>query len=412
MCQPHQTGPDHNRKRKSVNLYQCHQTGPVSGETVYCCQSVANLNSVVNHAHIVQEQTQRKGIHIAIVRQCQSLKYVNNVSCLDQLCSVKLAPNVPQNLSVWGQTKPVLENLGSLGGRTQSSTNVERGLHLTFPDQTKLDQVTYNHQLLCTSSQKPLPVGGTVSDDKQKCSRVGQKSRISGLLQLAIFGPKNKKKQNKWRPILDLNILNKFLKAEKFKMKTPETIQTSSIDFKDTYFHIPIQNQSRKYLRFHVQGKTYQFKALPFGLSRAPLEFTVVTKEVKLMALQKDRRIYQYLDDWLVQARTHQTCLQHTQTLVDRCQDLGWLINMEKSELDPKQVFDLVGYQFNLKEGKVRPTLDWWQTLTTKIRELLTGLTCQVRQVMSLIGLLTETEKHVHLGLLHMRPFQWHLKQN
>ena len=128
------------------------------------------------------------------------------------------------------------------------------------------------------------------------------------------------------------------------------------------------------------------------------------------MALQKGIQIHQYLDDWLVWARSHQTCLQHTQTLVALCQDLGWLVNMEKSELNPKQVFDLVCYQFDLKEGKVRPTLDRWQTLTTKFRELLTRPTFPVRQLMSLIGLLTASEKQVHLGRLHMRPIQWHLK--
>ena len=31
---------------------------------------------------------------------------------------------------------------------------------------------------------------------------------------------------------------------------------------------------------------------------------------------------------------------------------------------------------------------------------------------MALIGLLTATEKQVHLGRLHMRPMQWHLKNN
>ena len=31
---------------------------------------------------------------------------------------------------------------------------------------------------------------------------------------------------------------------------------------------------------------------------------------------------------------------------------------------------------------------------------------------MSLIGLLTANEKQVHLGQLHMRPIQWHLKNN
>ena len=49
---------------------------------------------------------------------------------------------------------------------------------------------------------------------------------------------------------------------------------------------------------------------------------------------------------------------------------------MEKSELDSTQVFDFVGYQFDLTEGKVRPTLDQWQTLKVKIQELLAGLTC------------------------------------
>ena len=228
------------------------------------------------------------------------------------------------------------------------------------------------------------------------------------------------KPNNKWRPILDLSKLNLFLKVEKFKMETPETIRTSlqqgewvtSVDFKDAYFHVPIQEQSRKYLRFHVQGRTYQFKALPFGLSTAPMEFTVLAKEVKLMAINKGIRIHQYLDDWLVRARSQETCLHHTQILVRMCQDLGWLVNLEKSELEPKQVFDFVGYQFDLRSGRVRPTPDRWQSLQDKIQVLLLLPACPVRQFMSLIGLLTATEKQVHLGRLHMRPLQWHLKNN
>ena len=104
-----------------------------------------------------------------------------------------------------------------------------------------------------------------------------------------------------------------------------------------------IQEQSRKYLRFHIQGRTYQFKVLPFSLSTAPMEFTVIAKEIKLMAIHKGITIHQYLDDLLVRARSHQTCLQHTPHLVKMCQQLGWLENLEKSELDPKQVFDFLG---------------------------------------------------------------------
>ena len=187
---------------------------------------------------------------------------------------------------------------------------------------------------------------------------------------------------NQWRPILDQSTLNTFLNTESFKMETPETIRTSLqlgewvtfIDFKDAYFHIPIHSQSRKYMHFHIQGRSYQFKSLPFGLSTAPMEFTVVAKEVKLMALQRDIRIHQYLDNWLVRATSHQTCLQHTQTLVALCRELGWLVNEEKSELDPKQVFNFVGYQFDLREGKVRPTPERWQTLTDKIFSTMSGV--------------------------------------
>ena len=173
---------------------------------------------------------------------------------------------------------------------------------------------------------------------------------------------------------------------------------------------LPYTNTGTVQEIFHVQGQTYQFKALRFGLSTVPLEFTVVAKEVKLMAIHKGIRIHQFLDDWLVRARSHQVCLQHTQDLVKICQKLGWLVNLEKPELEPKQIFDIVGYQFDLRAGWVRPTPDRWQNLQDKILEMLSLPVCPVWQFMSLIGLLTATEKQVHLGRLHMRPIQWHLK--
>ena len=73
---------------------------------------------------------------------------------------------------------------------------------------------------------------------------------------------------------------------------------------------------------------------------------------------------------------------------------------------------NFVGYQFDLREGKVRPTPERCQALTDKILSVLSSPVCPVRQFMSLIGLLTTTEKQVHLGQLHMRPIQCHLKNN
>ena len=94
------------------------------------------------------------------------------------------------------------------------------------------------------------------------------------------------------------------------------------------------------------------------------------------------------------------------------CQNLGWLVILGKSELEPKQVFEFVDYQFDLKSGRVQPTLDRWQDLQEKILKLLSLPACPVQQFLPLIGVLTATVKQVHLGQLHMRPIQWHLKNN
>ena len=65
------------------------------------------------------------------------------------------------------------------------------------------------------------------------------------------------KPNTRWRHILDLSHLNLFLQSSTFKMETPETIRLSlqkgewvtSLDFSDAYFHIRINQRSRKYLR-------------------------------------------------------------------------------------------------------------------------------------------------------------------
>ena len=49
-----------------------------------------------------------------------------------------------------------------------------------------------------------------------------------------------------------------------------------------------------------------------------------------------------------------------------------------------------------------------WESLQQKVTFLLSNPTCRVRQFMSLIRLLTTTEKRVPLGRLHMRPIQTH----
>ena len=68
-----------------------------------------------------------------------------------------------------------------------------------------------------------------------------------------------------------------------------------------------------------------------------------IVKEVKLMALSRGLRLHQYLDDWLIRSQSQEEAQVNTQAVVDLTQSLGLIINQEKSELKPTQVFSFVG---------------------------------------------------------------------
>ena len=121
----------------------------------------------------------------------------------------------------------------------------------------------------------------------------------------------------------------------------------------------------------------------------------MIVKEVKLMALTKGIRLHQYLDDWLIIAQSQEEAQVNTQTVVDLTQSLGWIINQEKSELKPSQVFSFVGYKYHLDSALVKPNQERWHKLQDLILRLKSKYILTARCLMSLIGLLASIEKMV-----------------
>ena len=342
-----------------------------------CCQSCSYCPRA-----LAKERVKSRGSRLLSntreIKICQRCFLCHSIT-LCKTCNK--CPKCCHKSACRGQTAKLLENLAGSGCRSESSSNPERGLYSPLSDPVKTHKVSYCHKLLCKSPQEQLPVGGITSAYRQECNRTSKKQNLSELFQPTIFSPQAKQKMETYSRSEQSEFFPQGGEIQDGDTGNHQDIPPARgvvIDFRDAYFHIPIQEQSRKYLRFHVQSQTYQFKALPFGLSTAPLEFTVIAKEVKLMASHRGIRIHQYLDDWLVRATSHQACLQHTQSLVKICQKSGWLVNLEKSELVPKQVFDFVGYQFDLRAGRVRLTPDRWQNLQEKILEIMSLPHCPV----------------------------------
>ena len=285
-------------------------------------------------------------------------------------------------------------------------------LRSAIPFKAKLDQISSDPVRVQGPTKRPsLGHLYPVSLVKERY-RKGGKRKISRVLQSPVPSTQASPKVEASHR---LKQAQHFLHVVKFKMETPESIRTSlvpgewvsSIDLSDAYLHIPIHPNSRKYLRFCYKAQVFQFTSLPFGQATAPHVFTMIVKEVKLMALSRGLRIHQYLDDWLIRSQSQEESQVDTQAVVDLTQSLGWIINQEKSELKPTQVFSFVGYEYHLDSALVRPTLERWLKLQDLILRLKSKRVLTARCLMSLIGLLASTEKMVPEGRLHMRPFSF-----
>ena len=113
----------------------------------------------------------------------------------------------------------------------------------------------------------------------------------------------------------------------------------ASLDLHDVYFHVPIHNKHRKYLRFVSAGKFYQFTVLPTGLSSSGRVFSRVIKEVKQFVHPLGINLHQYLYDW----QNFHTTELHTQFILKLTTHLGFLVNFHKSEIRPNQDIIFLG---------------------------------------------------------------------
>ena len=263
--------------------------------------------SPVPFARKFVRQPQKKGLSPHVESKVQ-IKSVNCVSFVDHCVSVPSvtsAHNAVCAPPVGGRLQPFWQTWARLGANPRVVSVLKVGYVLLF----KLKPPLVRHPLIVSGYANPdrnKSLRDAVQSlvDKKAVEMVRVRASLAFFNRLFIVPKPNQK----WRPVLDLSALNKFLSVKTFKLETPETIRISlqqgewvtSLDFSNAYFHIPIHSGSRKYLRFHFQNQSFQFRALPFGLSTAPMEFTCVVKEVKLMAQSWGIRIHQYLDDWLI----------------------------------------------------------------------------------------------------------------
>ena len=217
-----------------------------------------------------------------------------------------------------------------------------------------------------------------------------------------------------WRPIIDLSTLNLNVDRTLFRMETSQTVLHAvrrndwmvSIDLKDAYLQIPIHPASRRFLRFTAGGKTWQFRVLCFGLSTAPQVFTRVMAPVSGFLHQLGIRVLRYLDDWLILTSSQEEACWARDKVLSLCQELGIVVNLEKSTLTPSQTIVFLGIRIDSQTFRASATLSRIEKFFSIAEEFLSSKVRSAKFWRVLLGHLASLSHLVPNGQLRMRALQ------
>ena len=170
----------------------------------------------------------------------------------------------------------------------------------------------------------------------------------------------------KLRLILDLRYVNKHLRVVKFKY---EDIRTAcdlfskddwffKFDYKSGYHHIEIFPDHRAFLgcswKIDGQLKYFKFTVLPFGLATAPFLFTKIQRALVKHWRRKGLRIFTCLDDGAGAEATFVDAKRTSDSVRQDIRACGFVANEEKSQWEPVQQGELLGFIVDFHSGVFR----------------------------------------------------------
>lgn len=180
----------------------------------------------------------------------------------------------------------------------------------------------------------------------------------------------------------------------------------ATVDLKDAYFFVAVNEVSKRFLRFKFQGITYEFQCLPFGLSSAPLVFTKLLKPIAAYLRSKGFIIAIYLDDVICIGNTYKDCLICVTETMKLLVSLGFVINFAKSKLIPDNVQTYLGFELNSKTM----CLCLPQTKRQKIKDYVSKVrqktSLSIRDFAKLIGILCSACPAIAYGWVYTKPFE------
>ena len=119
-------------------------------------------------------------------------------------------------------------------------------------------------------------------------------------------------------------MFNKSVAVRKFRMLTIRALLRfvrkgdwfTSLDLKDAYFHVPVRQAHRRFLRFAFMGVAYEYQCLPFGYSLAPRTFSKCVEAALGPLRRQGKRVLFYLDDLQILSSSEEAARGDTMAVI------------------------------------------------------------------------------------------------
>ena len=215
------------------------------------------------------------------------------------------------------------------------------------------------------------------------------------------------KKDSSFRLILNLKQLNTHVKYQQFKMDTLRSAinmmrpncYMASVDLIDAYYSVPLAYCDKKYLTLEWMGQFYKFTCFPNGLAFCPRKL----KPVYATSRQSCHLSSSYIDDSYLQGDDFKDCVTNVIATIKLFDSLGFVIHPFKSVPVPSQRITYLGFVLDSIEMKIYLSQDKVQKLKDACDKILGCSNPSIREVSSLLGLMTASFPTVMYGPLHFR---------
>ena len=180
----------------------------------------------------------------------------------------------------------------------------------------------------------------------------------------------------------------------------------ASVDIRDAYYSIKIDEEYQKYLKFQWRDKLYKYLALPNGFSPAPRIFTKLLKPIFAYLRKKGHTLSGYIDDMYLQADNQYEVKIAAKDTIEILEDNGFVHHEIKSQTDGSQSLVTLGFLINSTDMTVRLTPEKKEKYVAICEWILKRKNPTIRELAQVLGKLVSSFDGVMYGPLYYRKLE------